>query len=69
MNKFSYFEPTKQESVDSSSLNDVTNKRGKGGATLPSINPEQTLKSTAEQTRCPLLQTTPSVTQEHKMAK
>jgi len=30
MNKFSYFEPTKQEAVDSSSLNDVTNKRGKG---------------------------------------
>lgn len=30
MNIFSYFEPTKQEAVDSSSLNDVTNKRGKG---------------------------------------
>jgi hypothetical protein len=40
MNKFSYFEPTKQEAVDSSSLNDVTNERGEGGATLPSINPE-----------------------------
>jgi hypothetical protein len=41
MNTFSYFEPTKQEAVDSSSLNDVTNKRrGKGGAALPSINPE-----------------------------
>jgi len=32
MNKFSYFEPTKQEAVDSSSLNDVTNKRGEGGS-------------------------------------
>lgn len=40
MNTFYYFDPTKQEAVDPSSLNDVTNKRGKGGATLPSINPE-----------------------------
>jgi hypothetical protein len=31
MNIFSYFEPTKEGAVDSTSLNDVTNKRGEGG--------------------------------------
>jgi len=40
MNIFSYLEPTKQEAVDSSSLKDLTNKRGEGGDTLPSINSE-----------------------------